>query len=180
MTRPVRPHASRTLWARTLIVFLSAVSFYSLSLLAQPAGKRPLAHTDYDTWRAIQLQQLSRDGKLLAYALNPQVMWCGDAEGWGTPRRLRITRDGGKTWKLFYDCYCRAVWVDPLDSEHIILGSADHVDSNGRIEESRDGGQTCQCLGSRVAVGGPVGNLVRPERAGASPFSLPGHRLSRG
>ncbi len=76
MTRPVRPHASRMLWTRTLIVLLSAVSFYSLSLLAQPAAKRPLAHTDYDTWRAIQLQQLSRDGKFLAYALNPQ-----DADG---------------------------------------------------------------------------------------------------
>ncbi|HSL42163.1 MAG TPA: hypothetical protein VK897_01950 [Anaerolineales bacterium] len=52
------------------------------------------------------------------------------------------SKDGGKTWKLFYDCYCRAVWVDPNDSEHLILGPADYVDSNGRIEESRDGGQT--------------------------------------
>ena len=50
--------------------------------------------------------------------------------------------DGGKTWKLMYDCYCRAVWVDPSDSEHMILGPADHVDSNGRIEESRDGGKS--------------------------------------
>ncbi len=50
--------------------------------------------------------------------------------------------DGGKTWVDLYDCYCRAVWVDPLDSEHIILGPADHVDANGRIEESRDGGKT--------------------------------------
>ena len=52
------------------------------------------------------------------------------------------SNDGGKTWKLFYDCYCRAVWADPNDSEHLILGPADHVDSNGRIEESRDGGTT--------------------------------------
>jgi photosystem II stability/assembly factor-like uncharacterized protein len=50
--------------------------------------------------------------------------------------------DGGKTWKLLYDCYCRAVWVDPLDSEHMVLGPADHVDSNGRIEESHDGGKS--------------------------------------
>jgi photosystem II stability/assembly factor-like uncharacterized protein len=52
------------------------------------------------------------------------------------------SNDGGKTWKLFYDCYCRAVWVDPIDTEHIILGPADYVDSNGRIEESHDGGQS--------------------------------------
>jgi photosystem II stability/assembly factor-like uncharacterized protein len=50
------------------------------------------------------------------------------------------SNDGGKTWKLFYDCYCRAVWVNPHDPEHLILGPADYVDSNGRIEESHDGG----------------------------------------
>lgn len=50
--------------------------------------------------------------------------------------------DGGKTWKCIYDCYCRAVWVDVLDSQHMILSPADGVDRNGRIEESRDGGLT--------------------------------------
>jgi BNR/Asp-box repeat protein len=52
------------------------------------------------------------------------------------------SNDGGKTWKLFYDCYCRAVWVNPTDSDHLILGPADGVDRNGRIEESRDGGES--------------------------------------
>jgi hypothetical protein len=52
------------------------------------------------------------------------------------------SNDGGKTWKLFYDCYCRAVWVDPQNPDHMILGPADGVDRNGRIEESRDGGET--------------------------------------
>ncbi len=51
------------------------------------------------------------------------------------------SNDGGKTWNLLYDCYCRAVWTDPADSAHIILGPADYVDSLGRIEESHDGGQ---------------------------------------
>jgi hypothetical protein len=50
--------------------------------------------------------------------------------------------DGGRTWKLLYDCYCRAVWTDPSDPAHLVLGPADYVDSNGRIEESRDGGHT--------------------------------------
>lgn len=52
--------------------------------------------------------------------------------------------DGGKTWELLYDCYARAVWVDPGDAGHIILGPADGVDSKGRIEESRDAGRTWQ------------------------------------
>lgn len=52
--------------------------------------------------------------------------------------------DGGATWKLLYDCYCRAVWVNPANARHIILGPADGVDSNGRIEESQDGGGSWQ------------------------------------
>jgi photosystem II stability/assembly factor-like uncharacterized protein len=50
--------------------------------------------------------------------------------------------DGGQTWKCIYDCYCRAVWVDVSDSQHIVLGPADGVDRNGRIESTNDGGQT--------------------------------------
>lgn len=52
------------------------------------------------------------------------------------------SNDGGKTWRLLYDCYCRAVWVDSANSEHLILSPADGVDRNGRIEESHDGGRT--------------------------------------
>jgi photosystem II stability/assembly factor-like uncharacterized protein len=62
------------------------------------------------------------------------------------------SNDGGKIWRLLYDCYCRAVWVDPLDSEHIILSPADYVDSNGRIEESRDGGKVWFLASSGLKV----------------------------
>src|SRR5581483_12290316 len=41
------------------------------------AQKRPITHADYDSWRSIRSQQLSRDGKFLAYALFPQE---GDGE----------------------------------------------------------------------------------------------------
>src|SRR5258708_17248995 len=44
----------------------------TLFAFAQPPAKRPLHHRDYDSWRAIQSQVLSRDGKFLAYALFPQ------------------------------------------------------------------------------------------------------------
>jgi photosystem II stability/assembly factor-like uncharacterized protein len=62
------------------------------------------------------------------------------------------SKDGGKTWQLLYDCYCRAVWVDPQDSEHIILGPADHVDSNGRIEESHDGGKSWSLASNGINI----------------------------
>jgi photosystem II stability/assembly factor-like uncharacterized protein len=52
------------------------------------------------------------------------------------------SHDGGHTWQLLYDCYCRAAWIDPLNPDHMILGPADNVERNGRIEETHDGGRT--------------------------------------
>lgn len=62
------------------------------------------------------------------------------------------SKDGGKTWTLFYDCYCRAVWMDPHNPDHLILGPADYVDSNGRVEESRDGGQNWSLASNGLKV----------------------------
>jgi len=54
-----------------------------------------------------------------------------------------VSGDGGLTWQRRHDpCYCRAVWVDPVDPEHMVLGPADSVDRNGRIEETFDGGRS--------------------------------------
>jgi photosystem II stability/assembly factor-like uncharacterized protein len=80
------------------------------------------------------------------YPLSPDLVYAPTGGG------FYRSKDGGKTWKLFYDCYCRAVWVDPNDPDHFILGPADHVDSNGRIEESRDGGQTWSPASSGLNV----------------------------
>lgn len=55
-----------------------------------------------------------------------------------------VSQDGGKTWHLRYDAYCRAVWVDPADPGHMLLGPADDVDQNGRIEATHDGGRSWQ------------------------------------
>jgi hypothetical protein len=70
------------------------------------------------------------------------------ATGGGFYRSL----DGGQTWQLLYDCYCRATWVDAQDANHIILGPASGVDSNGRIEESRDGGATWHTASNGLPV----------------------------
>ena len=60
------------------------------------APKRPLTHQDYDSWRSILAQQVSRDGKFVAYAYVPQD---GDGEivvrniatgvDWRAPRGYR-------------------------------------------------------------------------------------------
>jgi len=55
---------------------------------------------------------------------------------------LYYSSDGGRTWSLLYEGYCRAVWVDPQRPAHMLLGPADGVDRRGRIEETIDGGKT--------------------------------------
>ena len=58
------------------LIRLAALS----ALLLLPAlgqSKRPIAFSDFDGWKSIQSQELSRDGKYVAYALMPQV---GDGE----------------------------------------------------------------------------------------------------
>ena len=68
---------------------------------------------------------------------------------------LYRSTDCGGSWKCLYSCYCRAVWVDPLDPQHIIFGPADGVSRNGRIEESRDGGQTWHSAAQGLEVPWP-------------------------
>jgi photosystem II stability/assembly factor-like uncharacterized protein len=69
---------------------------------------------------------------------SPDLVYAATAEG------LYRSYDGGDTWTVSHaGSYCRAVWVDPFDSEHILLSPADSVSSmNGRIERSRDGGRS--------------------------------------
>ncbi len=65
---------------QTLALGLLAVFIASATLAQAPATttqKRPLTLADADSWRSIQNQQLSRDGKFLAYSLMPQE---GDGE----------------------------------------------------------------------------------------------------
>ncbi|HSE37051.1 MAG TPA: prolyl oligopeptidase family serine peptidase [Blastocatellia bacterium] len=63
------------IWRKLTTLGLLALLVASSALAQQP--KRPLSHGDYDSWRAIQGQSLSRDGKFVAYALVPQD---GDGE----------------------------------------------------------------------------------------------------
>ncbi|MDX2154585.1 MAG: prolyl oligopeptidase family serine peptidase [Bryobacteraceae bacterium] len=63
--------------SRTRLVALALAAATGLSLLSQPNGKRPLSHSDYDTWKAVVGQRLSPDGRFVAYGLFPQE---GDGE----------------------------------------------------------------------------------------------------
>src|SRR6266446_10703614 len=64
-------------WKKLTALCLLALLVTSSGYAQQAAAKRPLTHNDYDSWRAIQGQSLSRDGKFVVYALVPQD---GDGE----------------------------------------------------------------------------------------------------
>jgi dipeptidyl aminopeptidase/acylaminoacyl peptidase len=88
MNHAPRRHAQA---CKQIIALCISVLLISTSVLAQQTTqKRPLTHADYDSWRSIQGQQLSRDGKFIAYALVPQ-----DGDGEIIVRAL----DTGKEWR---------------------------------------------------------------------------------
>jgi dipeptidyl aminopeptidase/acylaminoacyl peptidase len=70
-------HSNRIAVWKTLTVLCAVALVVSTAFAQQSAAKRPLTHNDDDSWRAIQGQSLSRDGKFVAYALVPQD---GDGE----------------------------------------------------------------------------------------------------
>jgi photosystem II stability/assembly factor-like uncharacterized protein len=49
--------------------------------------------------------------------------------------------DAGRSWDYLYDCYCRAVWVDPKDPAHLIFSPATRKGWHGSIARSLDGGK---------------------------------------
>jgi photosystem II stability/assembly factor-like uncharacterized protein len=80
--------------------------------------------------------------------------------------------DGGSTWDLRYDCYCRALWLDPRDPDHIIFGPADRVGAVGRIEESYDGGRTWHLASSGLDVPFPRTMPERMRQVGDQLFAV--------
>src|SRR3989442_11305181 len=86
---------------RPCVSFILGVGLIASSLALasaqQPATqKRPLTHKDYDTWHSIQSPQISRDGKLVAYAFMAQdadseivVRNVASGAEWRAPRGYR-------------------------------------------------------------------------------------------
>ena len=63
-----------------------------------------------------------------------------------------VSLDAGASWTNYYRCYCRAVWLDPDNPDHMILGPAGSVDRDGRIEATWDGGHTWQDTSTGLAT----------------------------
>ena len=78
-------------------LFLAVLlSLLAPQLLAQTSGKRPLSPQDFDSWRGLQGAQISRDGKFVAYVMQPQdgdgevfVRGTSDSTAWHVMRGYR-------------------------------------------------------------------------------------------
>jgi photosystem II stability/assembly factor-like uncharacterized protein len=83
------------------------------------------------------------------------------------------SHDGGDTWSVSHEgSYCRAFWVDPQDPDHVILGPADDVSRNGRIEETRDGGRTWALRSDGLDLPWPRGMIERFAAIGNDLFAM--------
>jgi hypothetical protein len=81
---------------------------------------------------------------------------------------LYRSSDAGAGWRLLYECYCRAAWVDPDDPDHILFGPADSVSKGGRIEETRDVGASWQVASAGMDVPWPDHMVERFAHDGTS------------
>jgi hypothetical protein len=62
--------------------------------------------------------------------------------------------------------------VDPQNPDHIILGPADGVDRNGRIEETQDGGETWSMASNGLQVPWRRGMVERFFQTGDELFAV--------
>ena len=67
----VRFHSIRVRQLLALMCLIALLSSFSAAW-GQQQAKRPITHNDYDSWRTIQAQQISRDGRFVAYAYLPE------------------------------------------------------------------------------------------------------------
>ena len=101
-----------------------------------------------------------------AHPSSPDLVYAATGGG------LYRSRDGGAHWEQLYDCYTRALWADPADPDHLIFGPADDVDSNGRIETTRDGGRTWSSASDGLPVPWRRGMVERFFRSDEDLFAV--------
>lgn len=91
---------------------------------------------------------------------SPDLVWAATGGG------LYQSEDGGATWSFLYDCYVRALWLDPTDPNHVVLGPAEDVGEMGQIVESWDRGRRWQPADTGLSTPWPHNMVERFYQAG--------------
>ncbi len=103
--------------------------------LAGGSSGEPTLETPSAPWLPADVHSVA------VHAALPDVVYAATHSG------LYCSGDGGACWMALYpNCYTRALWLDPTDPQHILFSPASPRGWHGRIEETRDGGQTWTVL----------------------------------
>src|SRR5262245_11399334 len=70
------------------LIVLSLAAALAAPTASSQSAKRPLSQADFDAWRSIASQVLSRDGRFLAYSFMPQ-----DGDGDVIVRELKTGKE---------------------------------------------------------------------------------------
>lgn len=116
----------------------AAVEIGGLLVLDSPEKKWHLVNGSTGSPETKQIEESFLHPDVHSIELHPSLPRIYAATGGG----LYLSKNGGNTWALLYKCYCRAIWIDPENPKHLILGSADSVNQGGRIEETFNSGKT--------------------------------------
>ena len=103
-------------------------------------------------------------------------MWYGDAEGWGTPRHTRISRDGGKTWVFAHDAGGKeCAWAggdvscsDPKNSKILFAAQWRSVDKGLTWSQMNDCGGVFIATPDGRLLGRKGKSLVTSTNSGAT------------
>lgn len=97
---------------------------------------------------------------------SPDLVWAATGGG------LYQSEDGGATWNFIYDCYVRALWLDPANSDHVVFGPAEDVGQEGQILESWDRGRSWQPADTGLNTPWPHNMVERFYQAGDMLFAV--------
>jgi photosystem II stability/assembly factor-like uncharacterized protein len=112
------------------------------------------------------------------FALDSQVMWAGDSDSWGGPRRLRVSRDGGETWPVARDSGNNEIifggadvsYADPRNADVLFASNWRSTDRGltWHAMSGCDGIYTFNPLGNRELVGRSGNYIVVSHDSGAT------------
>lgn len=100
---------------------------------------------------------------------SPDRVWAATGGG------LYQSEDGGATWNFIYDCYVRALWLDPANPDHVLMGPAEDVGRRGRILESWHRGRDWQPADTGLSTPWPHNMVERFHQSGNTLFAVLDH-----
>lgn len=106
------------------------------------------------------------------------AMWAGDADGWTSPRKLKVSRDSGKTWKVATDSSGKEItyggrdvsYTDPKNTSRVFASNWRSVDKGATWKAMSD----CEGVYTHAADGrlfGKKGDALVQSKDGGTTWT---------